>query len=358
MKKSKLRIALLVLVCVIVVAASTLLIVFRNEIKSILAFKQDGSAGVYKVNYTADYKLDELMENGGVSNEAELVEYILDVMLKGLPIKIDYEVPSLACSTFEAKTSDGSVVFGRNFDNEATDLAVVKTNPKNGYASVSVVNLSFLGYNENLSPEKIVDRIPTLAAPYFPVDGINEKGLAVGVLQIMAEPTNQQTDKPDIDTTLAIRLLLDKTATVQEAIQLLAEYDMHASANGCYVLHIADTQGNSAIVSYINNQMKVSEKQGNFQISTNFYDFEVPFEYKKAGLDRFDRLKSLLTEKDGVLVQPQDGMELLHAVAMYDYVSDTGALLSTQWSSLYDITAKTLTLCADGNYEKKYTFGF
>ena len=53
-----------------------------------------------------------------------------------------------------------------------------------------------------------------MGAPYFPLDGINEKGLAVGVLQLQAEATNQNTEKVDVDTTLAIRILLDKAANV------------------------------------------------------------------------------------------------------------------------------------------------
>ncbi len=42
-------------------------------------------------------------------------------------------------------------------------------------------------------------------------------GLAVGVLLIDTEPTNQETDKVDITTTTAIRMMLDRCATVDEA---------------------------------------------------------------------------------------------------------------------------------------------
>ena len=90
-----------------------------------------------------------------------------------------------------------------------TDLAVVRTNPKDGYSSVSVVNLSFLGYNENYTPDKLLDRINTLATAYFPLDGVNEKGLAVGVLQLQAPVTAQDNGKPDLGTTVAIRAMLD-----------------------------------------------------------------------------------------------------------------------------------------------------
>ena len=113
------------------------------------------------------------------------------------------------------------------------------------------------GYNSENLPTSLVKGIMTLAAPYAPLDGVNEKGLAVGVLQIKTTPTNQQTDKVDITTTSAIRLLLDRAATVEEAIELLSQYDMHASANSCYHFHIADANGGSVIVEYIDDEMSV-----------------------------------------------------------------------------------------------------
>ena len=62
----------------------------------------------------------------------------------------------------------------------------------------TMVNLAYIGYNSENLPTSLVKGIMTLAAPYAPLDGVNEKGLAVGVLQIKTTPTNQQTDKVDI----------------------------------------------------------------------------------------------------------------------------------------------------------------
>ena len=47
---------------------------------------------------------------------------------------------------------------------------------------------------------------------------MNEKGLAVGVLLIDTEATDQRTDRVDITTTTAIRMMLDRCATVDEAV--------------------------------------------------------------------------------------------------------------------------------------------
>ena len=56
---------------------------------------------------------------------------------------------------------------------------------------------------------------------------MNERGLAVSVNMIQdSEDINQDTAKPDITTTTAIRLLLDKAADVEEALKLLRMHPM------------------------------------------------------------------------------------------------------------------------------------
>lgn len=348
----KVIIALVAILAVLLVALG----VFQGEARTLLSVKENGDTGVYEVNYAADYKLDKLLEEGGAATEEKLVQYILKTMLKGLPIEVPYEIPNLACSTFYAETPEKGYIFGRNLDNQTTDLAVIRTNPKDGYSSVSVVNLSFLGYNESYTPDKLLDRINTLATAYFPLDGINEKGLAVGVLQLQAPVTAQDSDKPDVGTTLAIRAMLDKCATVDEAIDFLRSVDMYAAAKGCYHFQIADATGKSVVVSYVNNEMVITEKTGDFIAATNFYLHDVPFEYEKQGLDRYEILEKTLTEKKSLLTA-EEGMDLLETVRITGTDPDEkGRVYSTQWSALYDLTNPSLTLCADMNYDEPYVY--
>ncbi len=354
MKKSKkILISILAVLLVVVLGA---LAVFQGEARTLLSVKEKGETGIYEINYAADYKLDELLESGGASTEEQLVQYIIKTMLKGLPIEVPYEIPNLACSTFYAETPEAGYIFGRNLDNQTTDLAVIKTSPKDGYKSVSVVNLSFLGYNESYTPDKLMDRINTLATAYFPLDGVNEKGLAVGVLQLQAPATAQDNGKTDVGTTLAIRAMLDKCASVDEAIELLKGFDMYAAAKGCYHFQIADAAGKSVVVSYVDNEMVITEKENGFIAATNFYLHDVPFEYEKQGLDRYEILEKTLAEKKSVL-SANEGMELLKAVRITGTDPDEkGRVYSTQWSSVYDLTNPTLNLCADMNYDDVYTY--
>ena len=354
MKTSKKIIISLVAVLVVVICAA--LAVFQGEARTLLSVKEKGDTGIYEVNYVADYKLDELLEAGGASTEEQLVQYIIKTMLKGLPIDVPYEIPNLACSMFYAKTPENGYIIGRNLDNQTTDLAVVRTSPKGAYSSVSVVNLSFLGYNETYTPDKLMDRINTLATAYFPLDGVNEKGLAVGVLQLQAPATAQDNGKPDVGTTLAIRAMLDTCATVDEAIEFLESVDMFAAAKGCYHFQIGDATGKSVVVSYVNNEMVITEEEKGFIAATNFYLHEVPFEYEAQGMDRYEILEKTLTKKKSILTA-QEGMDLLKAARITGTDPDEkGRVYSTQWSSIYDLTNPSLSLCADMNYDDVYVY--
>ena len=56
--------------------------------------------------------------------------------------------------------------------------------------------------------------------------------------------------KIPITTTTAVRLLLDRAATVDEALDLLARYDMHHAIGSAFHFHIADASGTSAVVEW------------------------------------------------------------------------------------------------------------
>ena len=358
MKHKKRRVAItvvcIVLAAVICIGAAT----FWNLGMTLLTMECDEEHGVYIIEYREDYKLQQLLDEGGVRTQDELAKYIIRVLLKGLPIPIDYDVPSLACSTFFAQTPDGQYLMGRNLDNQETDLAIVQTMPKDGYRSYAVVNLSFLGYDREHTPAKLKDRLVAMAAPYFPLDGINEKGLAVAVLQLQAAPTDQNTDKADIDTTLAIRLMLDKAATVDEAVDLLRQYDMHASAGGCYHFQLTDATGRSAVVEYINDEMVVVEPQNGFLAATNFYLSDVPFAYEPQGMDRYETMKETLEKKNCTLTEMK-AMELLDKVALTGTPPDEqGRSYSTQWSAVYNTSARSLSLTVDRGGGITYCFSY
>lgn len=68
-------------------------------------------------------------------------------------------------------------------------------------------------------------------APFACLDGVNERGVSIAVLTLDSAPTHQVSGRQHINTALAIRLVLDRAASTQEAVELLARYDMHAMAD-------------------------------------------------------------------------------------------------------------------------------
>lgn len=337
--------------CVLVILVGGFYAMFHNELATLQSIVKVDDYALYTMEYKGDYGFDDFLETGA-STDGELIQFVSTKLLKGIPV--EFSIPNLGCSTFNATTPEGEAIFGRNFDLTYSPALFVKTTPDNGYASFSTVNLGFLGYNENKLPDSLMSSIITLAAPYAPLDGINEKGLAIGVLLIPTDATNQQTDKIDITTTTAVRMVLDKAATVDEAVALLKQYDMHSSANSSYHFQIADADGKSVVVEYINNEISVVDMEGNWQAATNFLLTPGDYDFGK-GQDRYAALEQTLTENKGILSEAE-GMKLLEAVSQPLHLNDDNEMTGTQWSIIYNQSKMSATISIGMKYNTPYSY--
>lgn len=177
---------------------------------------------------------------------------------------------------------------------------------------------------------------------------MNEKGLVVSVNMISDNSNIQQnTEKPDITTTTAIRLLLNKAATVDEAIELLKEYDFHASMNFMVHLAVADADGKSVVVEYINNEMSVVETP----IVTNFYLTEGE-KYGIGTQQSHTRFELLQERLDIGAMSMEDVRDALSGVSKGNF----GEFESTEWSIVFNQTTGEVHYYHRENYEDKYTF--
>lgn len=346
---------LIALVAVLAILAIGLYILFGKEVKTLGTLEKISEYPLYTMTYENEYYFDDYLEVGA-STDGEVVEFIVNKLLKGLPLSID--LPDLGCSTFFAQTPEGDYQFGRNFDLYHSPPAIIHTNPKNGYASVSTVNLSFMGYTNGRVPEGgIMDKVEMLAAPYVPIDGMNEKGLAVGVLLIRdLEPTAQDTGKINLQTTTAIRMILDKCATVEEAVEMLKEYDMHSSAGSVYHFQITDVLGNSVVVEYLNNEMfEIYPTEDFYQACTNFVVTPGELYGHGRGHDRYEILMSKLEETGGIISE-EEAMELLSAVKAEVKEDGDGNDSTTQWSVVFNQNDLTGTFSVGMDYDNLIKF--
>lgn len=303
--------------------------------------------GFFAVRYDGSYGFDEFLLNGGASSDKEVIEFLTDNLLSGMDLGVLGS--SFGCSTIAVRTSDSKSLFGRNFDWNHCEAMVVLSYPENGYASMSTVNVDFISQGGVVGMALKKDEIKTIAALYAPLDGMNEKGLAVSVNMIQDSATiEQDTDKPDITTTTAIRLLLDKTATVEEALGLLEQYDMHASMGMMVHFAIADADGDSVAVEYVDNEMVVTETP----VLTNFYLAEG----EKNGIGtaqshtRYNMLMERL-EQNGSMDE-DDVRDALSSVSKGNF----GEFESTEWSVVFNQTDGQATYYHRENYEQGYTF--
>ena len=327
---------------------------FFGEIRTLMSFKELNDQPFYEMTYYADYGLDEFLESGAATDD-ELVSFVTKKILKGVSFEVN---PDGACSTFIATTPDEDDLFGRNFDYVPSIGLIVRTAPKDGYESISVVNLNHLGLSaENMPTKNLLNRVITLAAPYAPLDGMNEKGLAIGVLVITEGVVHQDTGKVPITTTSAIRMVLDKAATVDEAIALLKQYDMHSSGETGYHFQIADASGDTAIVEYINNEMHVLTKEEGYTVATNFVLYnDLNLGY---GQDRYEKIKEAQEAANGIMTE-EEALDLLLNVPAQGVRevegSSEGIPSDTQWSSVYNLDDLTLQICTSRDRSRIYNY--
>lgn len=324
-------ILLFVIAAVLLLLFIAVLALFRNELRSLASLKEIDSYGMYQMTYYGDYGFDEFLQTGA-SADSDIEAFVTKRLLKGLPI--DLGVTGGGCTAFAVKNETGEILFGRNFDFTYSPSLQLYTAPEHGYASVSTVNLSFAGYSRERMPDgTLFDRFLTLAAPFLPFDGMNEKGLAIALLAVPEAQAPYDPGKITLNTTTAMRLVLDKAADVDEAVELLRQYNIYFSGDiTCHYL-IADASGRSVIVEYYDRELRVVEPDSEYQIASNFIAFDgLNIGEGYTEFERYDRVQSVIEENGGVL-DADSAIALLADVGISD--GDTDKL---QWSVLYNLT--------------------
>ncbi len=345
--KNKIMKALLITVAVILTVTITTAflgyMVFAEKLSAAGSVKKLDE-GLYYMEYEGDYGFEKFLSEGGASSERDMALYLISFMSGGF-WKGDPEDISLdfGCSTLTTETSQGTIM-GRNFDWKGKDgsVMIVHTKPSDGYESYSTTWLDFLGFGDGFTPESFSEKYMAIAGVYVPLDGINEMGLCVADLLAGDNcTTNQETEKTDLTTTSAIRLLLDKAKDVDEAVALLENYDMHSSIGTSHHLAISDKSGKSVVVEYIDNVMTVTETSA----VTNHYLSEG---YKNGigneeSHNRFDKILDMKSD----VKSTQDMRDCMEAVS---YEGET------QWSIVYNLDNSALDFYYRRDYESSHSF--
>ena len=284
-------------------------------------FRRVDDYPLYVLHYEGDYGFGEYLATG----ETPLVGYI--------------HVPG--CTVFTAM-GGGETLMGRNFDFPSNPALLLYTDPPDGYASVSMVDLGYFGYSlGNLPQEGDLDSL--LAAPYLPFDGMNEKGLAVGMAAIPEAVAPTAEGKTTIGEIQVIRMLLDYAGDVDEALTLLEEYNVEMTTPPIHYM-ITDGSGESVVVEYIHGEMHILREEMQYQVMTNFIVHGAP-----TGLDapcwRYRAVYVGLSGCNGVL-SAGEAMDLLSEASQS----------STIWSIVYETSTGEIHVAMGHSYENIHTF--
>ncbi len=294
------------------------------ETRTLESLKRVDDHPLYVMHYYGDYEFD-----------AEVLE--------ALPAVSSGAVPAWACTCFAALNPTGDPIFGRNFDWYDHAALLLFTDPPNRYASVSMVDISYLGYAGDTPP--MSERQNLLRAPYTPFDGMNEQGLAVGMMAVPHGEGGTDPQEPTVDSLLLIRLLLDYAADVDEALALVQKYNVDWGGGPPVHYLLADASGHSAVVEYLGGEPVVLRGTEPWQVSTNFIISEAMPEGANSACWRYNRAYEALQQAEGHM-SSEEAMALLAAVAQD----------ITIWSAVYDLTSGEIRVAMDGRYAQVHEF--
>lgn len=287
---------LLTLLVLVLVAVFGFAAFYFSRIRTIQSLKKVTDYedyNLYRMDVRYSYDLDRLISYG-ISSNQDMLDAILKESIPLLPIHM--KAPNYGCSAFSIADSSQNILMGRNYDFKIdTSSLLVHCTPKDGYESVAFAALSNISANQ--PDASLTKKIATLTAPFICLDGMNEKGVSIAVLTLDSEPTVQQTGKQTIFTTLAIRLVLDRAATTQEAVDLLDSYGLYA------------------------DRVLPNQRNGIYG----------------HGRERYDSIEAVLNETDTYTVDT--AWNALKASAQNPNPNDVTS--NTQWSLVYNDTQRT-----------------
>ena len=340
----------------------------RQQARTVKSLTELEEGRFFRLDYKADYRLQDFIEADLASKEAVqggVAQMLLD--FSSMPAG-SLAALRPACSAFQAVTPDGEVIYGRNFDYDFDDgsAIVMRTRPRGAYRSMSLVSMDHVGLSGAQLSDGETDLSMLVAAPYAMMDGMNEKGLAVSVLALTGGGCACQYEegKHAVMTTVLMRLLLDRAATVEEALSLCRNYNFFADGEQRgvpsgdktnYHFLLSDASGRSVVLEYVRDGglkgngpwvMKVLEER----CVTNFYLAEGWRSVIRPD-KRYDVLLQTLAEKQAVMTE-SEAMALLQAVSQKP--SRRGDV-RTQWSVVYNLTRRTATICPAGDYSHPYS---
>lgn len=341
-------------------ATGALAALYRTRLQTAASIREvarsEDGYGIYAMDVTYDYDIDRI-ERSGYEDSAGYVQAVLAESLPFVPVHID--VPSFGCSALQVQTVDGMWLTGRNYDfKRDTSMMLVHCTPKDGYESIAFAALDNIGVVD--STTSLVKRLACLTTPFICLDGINSQGVTVSVLTLDSKPTAQHTGKPKLSTSLVMRLVLDRAATTDEAVDLLSRYDMIALMGRDYHFFISDVTGKAVVVEYDCKTPERTMTVTPSNVVTNFYimygqDVSLTDNASEFGhgYDRYETILDILCREDGEY-RLETVWDCLREASQLPNPDDITS--NTQWSVVYDHVNGTADVVQRRQWEETHHF--
>ncbi len=320
---------------------------WENAVATVKAV--EGVPNVYSAEFDGEYFLTNAI-NANLKDAGELLAYLSNNMPGWKTVSesnstFKINVKGVACSSIVAKNkTEGTsgYIFGRNFDWDEGPSLILHTKPIDGYESVSTCYLPFVdeGWNEI---DATTQKFEAISCVYVPMDGMNEKGLYIANLQndtYPVMPEEGDTTKKYVQTTVAIRYILDKAATVDEAVAWLKTINMcpvYADMGDMpdYHFAIADNSGKYVVVEWIEGELKTVESRvvTNHSLVNPLPDpGTLPENMDLGTYNRYDSLKATGEAKNWEMTSEE----------IKDALADVQRSNSV-WSAVFEPAAKRVT---------------
>jgi len=296
-----------------------------------------------------DYPLYTMHFHGGYQKALSTARFLESLLsMRSPPPGPPPQKPAWACSLFAAWGDPDHQLYGRNFDWQYSPALLLFTDPPNGYASVSVVDIAYLGYRGDqageLAKRSLVDRGSLLIAPMLPFDGMNEHGLAIGMAAVPPGGMRPDPSKNTIDSLMVIREILDHARNVDEALAILGNYNIDMGAGPPLHYLVADASGQAVLVEFYQGQLHVIPNQTSWHLATNFLRAAAG-DSPQGKCWRYDTIAGRLSEAEG-RITPIAAMTLLADVSQGN----------TQWSVVYEMGGGDVEVAMGRAYDRVHTF--
>jgi hypothetical protein len=201
-------------------------------------------------------------------------------------------------TSFAGLHQDGRVIMGENIDGFHGPFLMVVETPRDGYASIAIMNLLEIGITRQ--PGTFLERLRLLNAWNRPQDGMNQAGLAISTLYANCRVQGVHKTQDSIRSGPLVREILNQAEDVEQAITITREYDIWFD-HMCAHHHVVDRNGDSAVLEFIDGELIVTRSPDPWQVATNFLHVEWQPEPGDAPCWRYQQAIERLEEYQGKL---------------------------------------------------------